>query len=201
MHALLKEAPIFVFGAGRSGTTLLRSLLSAHPRIAVTPETHFMKQAARFGDLTTGQIYDVNTFWAKYRSLTRFRDLDVDADRCRRLMDEAAGDGPITLKIMFEAVLAAYLEQAGKARVGEKSPSHVHYARPLLDWWPDARAVIIRRDPRAVVASQLKSPWVAERLSRASLSTGYLVGSRRAEVARYAGDWAQHLRHPRPRAR
>lgn len=35
------KKPIFIVGPGRSGTTLVRSLLSAHSRIAVTPETHF----------------------------------------------------------------------------------------------------------------------------------------------------------------
>src|SRR5436309_1877627 len=35
------ESPIFVVGTGRSGTTLLRQMLNAHPRIHVTHEAGF----------------------------------------------------------------------------------------------------------------------------------------------------------------
>jgi len=37
----MSERPIFVVGFQRSGTTLLQSLLGAHPRIAAPPEVHF----------------------------------------------------------------------------------------------------------------------------------------------------------------
>src|SRR5262245_26290780 len=32
----------FVVGVGRSGTTLLRLMLDAHPKMAIPPETHFL---------------------------------------------------------------------------------------------------------------------------------------------------------------
>ena len=32
----------FVVGVGRSGTTLLRMMLDAHPELAIPPETHFV---------------------------------------------------------------------------------------------------------------------------------------------------------------
>ncbi len=32
----------FVVGVGRSGTTLLRMMLDAHPEMAIPPETHFL---------------------------------------------------------------------------------------------------------------------------------------------------------------
>ena len=32
----------FVVGVGRSGTTLLRLMLDAHPELAIPPETHFL---------------------------------------------------------------------------------------------------------------------------------------------------------------
>ena len=35
------ESPIFVIGTGRSGTTLLRQMLNAHPRIHITHEAGF----------------------------------------------------------------------------------------------------------------------------------------------------------------
>src|SRR5918992_468724 len=37
----------FIVGAGRSGTTLLRLMLDAHPDLAIPPETHFLPDVAR----------------------------------------------------------------------------------------------------------------------------------------------------------
>src|SRR5579871_2540590 len=39
------DSPIFVIGTGRSGTTLLRQMLNAHPRIHVTHEAGFYSYA------------------------------------------------------------------------------------------------------------------------------------------------------------
>ena len=39
------KSPIFVIGMGRSGTTLLRQMLSAHPRIHNTHEAFFYAYA------------------------------------------------------------------------------------------------------------------------------------------------------------
>ena len=34
----------FIVGVGRSGTTLLRLMLDAHPAFAIPPETHFVPE-------------------------------------------------------------------------------------------------------------------------------------------------------------
>ena len=41
VRARRSPAP-FVVGVGRSGTTLLRLMLDAHPELAIPPETHFV---------------------------------------------------------------------------------------------------------------------------------------------------------------
>ena len=40
-------SPVFVVGCPRSGTTLLRLMLNAHPRLAIPPESHFIPLVAR----------------------------------------------------------------------------------------------------------------------------------------------------------
>ncbi|HEV8165823.1 MAG TPA: sulfotransferase, partial [Actinomycetota bacterium] len=39
--------PIFIVGCQRSGTTLLRLILDAHPNISCGPETRFLEDLAR----------------------------------------------------------------------------------------------------------------------------------------------------------
>ena len=41
-----RPAP-FVVGVNRSGTTLLRMMLDAHPELTIPPETHFIPEVIR----------------------------------------------------------------------------------------------------------------------------------------------------------
>ncbi|MGL4503377.1 MAG: sulfotransferase family protein, partial [Planktothrix sp.] len=45
MDQIIKNR-IFLVGCPRSGTTLLQSLLAAHPQIASFPESHFFQSLA-----------------------------------------------------------------------------------------------------------------------------------------------------------
>ena len=56
----MTERPIFVVGFQRSGTTLLQSLLGAHPRIAAPPEVHFFFR-----------IYGLRDYWGSRNFLLR----------------------------------------------------------------------------------------------------------------------------------
>ena len=162
MTPRLAEPPIFVVGVGRSGTTLLRSVLSAHSRLAVTPETHFLaiwEQRAAAG---------FEAAWSHYLASRRFADLAVAPGRCREILETSPERTP---RAALAAILAAYGEARGRPRVGEKTPGHWRRARELLDWFPEARVVVTLRDPRAVAASKLQAPWAgrAMRLHDTSL--------------------------------
>lgn len=177
--------PIFIVGPGRSGTTLLRSLLSAHSRIAVTPETQFMARAEAWG-LKNGSPNDFDAFWENYTSWLRFRDLGVSADRCRELIEQ---QGEHSFAAVFKAVLAAYGEKEGKPRIGEKSPSHVRFLPTLLDWFPDAQVLVTQRDPRAVIASQVNTYYVQKKLKPRSLRHSFFSDKREQEILHYAKEW------------
>lgn len=181
------ERPIFIVGPGRSGSTLLRSMLSAHARIAVTPETHFMASAEPWGLHGRGPA-DVEAFWSRYLSNWRFDDVGVSAGRCRELLD---AQGRPSFRTAFRALLAAYGEKTGKRRVGEKTPGHSRFLSYLLDWFPEARILVTQRDPRAVVASQMHTAYVRSRLTPRSLRHGIVSGKRSREIAFYADNWAR----------
>ncbi len=171
----------------------MRSLLSAHSRVAITPETHFLIEAVGAGGIGAEAPADFEEFWKKHVETTRFIDLGVDPDRCRALIDET---GDYSYRTVFSAMLDAYAEKVGKVRVGEKTPGHVHHIPELLGWFPQARIIVLRRDPRAVIASLLQTPWVRRNIRSSSLRTGILTGSRRYQVARFADDWAKMYEGP-----
>jgi hypothetical protein len=182
------RSPIFVMGPGRSGTTLVRSVLTAHSRIAITPETHFPNWSAHREGAEADAPADFERFWADLVAWSRFADLEVAPERVRALVD---GAGDRRLRTIYAALLQAYAERVGKPRSGDKTPGNVRHVERLLDWFPNARVVLLQRDPRAVVASQLQTPWVAPHVAPAGVRSGLLVRSRLRQVVRFADDWAE----------
>ena len=187
---VLQEPPFFIVGSGRSGTTLMRSLLSSHSRLSVAPETHFLKSCIRLGG---GHLErppaDFGAFWRAYCKTPRFASLGVTPQACEAYLpaDFAAG-GAIPFADVFRAMLRAFLDRSGKPRVGEKTPSHLHHADWLFRHFPEARIIAMRRDPRAMIASLLDTPW---RKGEDDLWRPALVrGTRLHAVARDARRWA-----------
>jgi hypothetical protein len=126
-----QEPPIFVLGSMRSGSTLFRLILDAHPRIAVSEETGFM------GGLAAAKTIPN---WARGRGWYErlgFSEQEFDA----RLREFYSG--------MFER----HARSQGKVRWGEKTPFHSRYIAQMATVFPDSVFVAIVRHPGAVVHS------------------------------------------------
>ena len=185
---LLEEKPFFIVGSGRSGTTLLRTILGAHSELAVTPETHYMKRAYREGAAENDEPEDFAAFWREFVEWRRFKDVKVDPTSVLRLVDRA---GRRDFRTVFAAVLRAYGQAMGKRRVGEKTPGHYRYLDKIFSWFPEAKIVVVRRDPRDVVASHLRSPWVTEQIAPGRLAAPLVRRLRLFHVAERALLWRQ----------
>lgn len=178
--------PFFIVGCGRSGTTLLQSLLSAHSRIAVTPETHFMKRAEREGARRRKAPADFDAFWRDLMAWSRFREMGVEP---AHVLARIEAQGTRDFRTVFAAMLETYGEMTGKPRVGEKTPGHYQYIDMIFDWFPDTRIVAIRRDPRDVVASHLAAPWVTDQMAPGRLRAPFIRRLRAFHVAERALLW------------
>jgi hypothetical protein len=178
------ERPIFLVGPGRCGTTLLRTMIGAHPRIAMTTETHYMKLADRYGAGRQDSPEDQEAFFTALAQNRNFRDLGLSLDEVRR---RAAS---CEFSSVFAAILSAYAIREGKARAGEKTPGHHRYTERLLAWFPGASIVFVRRDPRASAASSLRSPWVMDQLRPPRIAAPLFRRLRRLQIARHAEAWA-----------
>lgn len=152
------ERPVFILGCPRSGTTLLRVMLNAHPRIAIPPETRFLIPAylrrRRFGSLRTREQRERLARFVLDRPLSRFSRLEVSADEVRARMDKAA-----SLGAALAAPFAAYAERLGKARWGDKRPFYYSFVDELDRLYPDAQFVHVVRDGRACAASLKRPPF------------------------------------------
>ena len=141
-----RPAP-FVVGMNRSGTTLLRMMLDAHPQLTIPPETHFVPdlvKVAREEAATPEALLKVivaQREWGDF-GLTE----DELLDRFRAIGSPDAGDA---IRTFFEA----YAERVRKPRWGDKTPRYVTRMRLIADALPEAHFVHVIRDGRDVALS------------------------------------------------
>ena len=135
----------FVVGCGRSGTTILRLMLNAHPELAVPPESHFLRRVAERPDRTTPAGLLESAL-----SSERFADWGIDADDVRT---QASRRPPGSLAEATDLLFSSYAQAHGKPRWGDKTPPYVMCMDGLSKILPDARFVHIIRDGRDVALS------------------------------------------------
>jgi hypothetical protein len=152
-------APDFVIvGTPRSGTTLIQRLASEIPGVVVPPETHFFSEFYR--GLMRRRRFPLNDSGLReelllYRRMKTSNGLDLDVERVLDLLQGSpAGPGD------FYGALTRSL--AGPAAlVGEKTPDHLRWWKPLSRAYGEMRVVGVVRDPRGVVASRITAGWGA----------------------------------------
>lgn len=143
----LRSRLFFIVGCGRSGTTLLKSMLDAHPGVFVPAETFFFSGIRRRfpgGESAPWQAkldYICSRWW--------MRDAGLTQAAVRAQLEAAQPDWAA----LFVATMAALAAGKDYAAIGEKTPAHVADAQELLELFPACKIVQIVRDPRAVLAS------------------------------------------------
>jgi hypothetical protein len=145
---------IFVIGTARSGTTWLGNLLAAHPAItAVTAVQHHGVHESHLLDHTRYAlpgIMSCEAFVAEYSREDYFKlaGLTID-DFCS--VAPKSGDACD----FFKAMMEEFARRVGARYWLEKTPKHAIYYAEILARFPNARFVVIERDFRAVLRSQL----------------------------------------------
>lgn len=142
----------FVVGVGRSGTTLLRLMLDAHPDLAIPPETHFIPEAARAHKRA---LNPRRAFLKTLTSHPMWNDHDIDADLLRQKISALK---PFDLSEALRAFYQLYAGRHAKPRWGDKTPLYVRHMRLIQSLLPEARFVHIIRDGRDVALSH-KGLW------------------------------------------
>jgi hypothetical protein len=148
--------------------------------VAVPPETHFFttlpaglaRRRRRF-PLETVELTQELAWYANHKAI---RGLELDT---RRLVERLNGRCA-SLTALFAALLAELTEDA--EIVGEKTPEHLIWWRPITEALPGLRLIVVVRDPRSVVASTKEVPWGHR--SHAVWATRWRMDSREILAAR-----------------
>lgn len=137
------EDPLFLVGAERSGTTLLRLMLDHHPRVAFLPE------------------FEYSVEWLTAEGQWPPVDRYIDWLRMNRLLEEPGLSvrRRDSYPLLVDDFLRQKRERDGKEHVG----ATVHRQFDRLLWiWPGARFVHLVRDPRDVARSSIRMGWAGD---------------------------------------
>jgi hypothetical protein len=131
---------VFVVCAGRSGSTLLRFLLDAHPDLACPPETRLPAMCAQLA-----------TVWQQLACAPAPKD---------RNQPPVPGLAVARIRQTVNLMIGPYLAQRGKRRYCDKSLGAAEHVGVLREVFPGARFVCLYRHPMDVIASGIEAcPW------------------------------------------
>jgi len=143
----------FVVGVPRSGTTLLRLMLDAHPVLAIPPETHFISAAPR---AVSSSREPARALCSMLLESPRWGDFGIEE---RALLERLEALEPFVLADAVRAFYLLYAERFGKRRWGDKTPPYLASMTTIRALLPEARFVHLIRDGRDVGCSILPRSW------------------------------------------
>jgi len=147
-------ANLLMCGLPRSGTSLTRGLVAAHPVYAV-PRREMAWWVSLYPRFRR-RPGEWERFLAALAADAKTATLALDQRALRaRLVDVPRG----AHHEAFAAVLALYAEQARRPRWGEKTLFAEVYAGDVLRALPDVKVIHLVRDPRDVYASYRHAAW------------------------------------------
>jgi hypothetical protein len=127
------QHPVIIGGCGRSGTTLLRTMLNAHANLVIGPETGLFCGSRDLEHFSRATRIGVDTLQRWYR---RSPCLGEFVDR----------------------IIEEHLRRSGKPRWGDKSPCNIRALTHVFHFFPEARVIHMIRDGRDVVCSLRDHP-------------------------------------------
>lgn len=180
------KPPIFVIGNPRSGTTILRLMLTCHQNIVIPPECGFAVWLfSRYKDW----IYQ-----HKYVQLSRLVD---DVMSCRKietwgidrgelldyLKQKSPSDWPQAVSFIYEYY--GILQGSDFTRWGDKNNFYLNHIHVIKEMFPDAFFIHIVRDGRDVACSY-------KRLNRLALNSKYSPRFPKS-IEEIADSWRQNI--------
>lgn len=176
----ISQAPVFILGHWRSGTTMLHNLMTLNPKLTFLNlfqclfpghfllTERFLAPATEFLLPETRPMDEVAVSWASPQEDEVALAVDCllspyvmaafqgRLDVYERFLDPA--DMSESERKRWKHSLLTLIRRMAvrkNARVVMKSPSHTYRVPALLELFPDARFVYIKRDPRAVYQSTM----------------------------------------------
>jgi hypothetical protein len=161
-HKEINEIPMFfIVGRGRSGTTLLQTILDANPNVAVPLESkliiHLKKKYVGITNWTEGIIDEfINDLYKEKEFASRW---NVDKKLLRQKIN-AIPLQEINFRILCKLTYLSYVsifEKQNIDLIGDKKPMYSIFLKDIIKIFPDAKFIHIIRDYRDNIVSNRTS--------------------------------------------
>jgi len=141
----MSQAPFFIVGCGRSGTSLLRNLLNSHLEVAIPLESLFIVDYLRAEGL-----HDLAALQELLLGEPEISEWGLKLKRQDFV-------GAPTLSATIDRLHMLYAQSQGKKHWGQKTPRFIRNLDLIGASFPEAKFIHMIRDPRAVVNSLIRS--------------------------------------------
>lgn len=177
----------FIVGCGRSGTTMLRSMLDAHPEMSVPPEAQFVVPVIQEGrGLEAAGAGSMDAVWPFLARHPSFRKWELPEDRVRSMLGGAS-----RVAEALRAVFRIYAEGEGKPRYANKTPVHVHWIGLLSAAFTESCFIHLIRDGRDVAVSRREAGFRPTGIVGAARAWGEAIRLGRAAGRRLGGRYLE----------
>lgn len=149
------NSPIFIVGSPRSGTTLLRYILTSHPRIYIPPESYFFHRFFSSDPqrpVPPEKAVEVMASICTYEPF--FADWKGERPNPELFVSMLPDTRPAAI---ICALYTLYARQYGAERWGDKTPIYVEQIDKISALFPEGKFIHIIRDGRDVAVSMRKA--------------------------------------------
>ncbi|MEJ5302590.1 MAG: sulfotransferase [Bacteroidales bacterium] len=157
--AIGEKQIFFIVGRPRTGTTLLRSILNAHPAVIVPPECQFIiNLSKKYAGICNWPEALLNKFISELYNQWKFDTWPLDHQLLQQNLLSLKGQ--TTYATICKTIIQTYGSKKDLARVthlGDKNPGYSMYLENIIKIFPDAKMIFMLRDPRDNYVSLLES--------------------------------------------
>lgn len=149
---------VLIVGVGRSGTSLLHSILNAHSKLVFPPETGVLRRYVASSRLM--KAYRVDGAAGMARLLgndSRVARMRIDVHRAAKAVRPQQALRPDVQ--FYLSILSEYAGDRTVHLLGDKDPRCVEELQFIRRHIPDTFVIHMLRDPRDVLASKKQAEW------------------------------------------
>ncbi|AOE50165.1 sulfotransferase family protein [Kangiella sediminilitoris] len=156
----LEHKPVFILGSGRSGNTLLRSMLISGNQISIPPESYVIPKCIRtfkgYSYKPWGELCEMIV--GVFKNYKEFYTWGIDLSPAVTIAKSLPKDKR-TLANILDCIYREYSKQLGFDTPiwGDKTPINSVYSSWITKVFPEAKYIHLIRDPAAVAVSYKKS--------------------------------------------
>lgn len=143
----------FIVGIGRSGTTLLMSMLNSHPSIQSTPEVNFYiffyKGWKNKKTFTEQDFKKVDAYVEMYKSRKHSSGFDWSLDLFK---EHIRNSKSINFSVIYQCFYQSFIYAASQKKIThnfDKNPINTLFLEDIARQFPQSKFVYLVRDPRA----------------------------------------------------